>query len=133
VDSNTIDNDSTQTEQNAAPETETRKGFAAFLNKTAPSANLDHDRLFKAIPFILFLVFLAMVHISNNHSGENKIRRIERMEKEMKEYRWEYMTTKSEMMLKSRQSELARLVEANGIKELRTPPQKIVIKKDEHK
>lgn len=110
-----------------------QKGFRAFINKTAPASNLDHARLFKAIPYILFLVLLAMLHIANNQAAENKIRTIERMEKEMKEYRWEYMTTKSELMLKSRQSELARLVEPYGILELRTPPRKIVIKQDEYK
>jgi len=108
------------------------KVFSSFIRKTGEVSNQDHARLFKAIPFIIFLVGLAMLHIANNHNAENKIRSIERMEKELKEDRWEYMSTKSDLMLKSRQSEVAKIMEPIGIMELRTPPQKIVIKKSEY-
>ncbi len=106
--------------------------FSSFIRKTGEVSNQDHARLFKAIPFIIFLVGLAMLHIANNHNAENKIRSIEKMEKELKEDRWEYMSTKSDLMLKSRQSEVAKIMEQTGILELRTPPQKIVIKKSEY-
>ena len=59
------------------------KVFSSFIRKTGEVSNQDHARLFKAIPFILFLVGLAMLHIANNHNAENKIRSIERMEKEL--------------------------------------------------
>ncbi len=104
-----------------------------FLNPTAPGSNDDHKKVFNAIPYILFLVLLAMIHISNNHIAENKIRTIDRYERELKEYRWEYMTTESEMMLKSRQSALIEYVEPLGLKELRTPLNKISVKSNGNK
>ena len=115
-----------------SPEAEESKVFSSFIRKTGEVSNQDHARIFRAIPFIIFLVGLAMLHIANNHNAENKIRSIERMEKELKEDRWEFMSTKSDLMLKSRQSEVAKLMEASGVLELRTPPQKIIIKKSEY-
>ena len=47
----------------------------------------------------------------------------------MNEMRWEYMTTKSELENISKQSEVAKLVAPSGLKELREPPRKIVVKK----
>jgi hypothetical protein len=43
------------------------------------------------------------------------------------------MTSKSELMFKSKQSEVAKMVEATGLKELSKPPYKIVVDKDEYK
>lgn len=114
-------------------EADQSKVFTSFIRKTGEVSNQDHARIFRAIPFIIFLVVLAMLHIANNHNAENKIRLIEKTEKELKEDRWEYMSTKSDLMLKSRQSEVAKVMEPLGVMELRTPPQKIVIKKGEYK
>jgi hypothetical protein len=43
------------------------------------------------------------------------------------------MTSKSELMFKSKQSEVAKMIEAAGLKELSKPPYKIVVGKDEYK
>ncbi len=82
------------------------------------------------LPFVLFLVLLAILHIANNHLAENYARRIANTEKEVKQLRWQYMTTASSLMQKSKQSEVARLVGTQGLKELRIPPYKIEIKKN---
>ena len=112
---------------------EESKGFSSFIRKTENASNQDHQRLFSTIPFIIFLVFLAIIQIGNKHNAENKIRMIERTQKELRELRWEYMSTKSELMQKSRQSEVAKLLAPVGLYELRTPPQKINISNSEHK
>ena len=115
-------------------EEKSKDGFVRnFLNPTASTSNEDHNRVSKAIPYVLFLVLLAMIHISNNHIAENKIRTIDKYEKDLKEYRWEFMTTQSEMMLKSRQSALIEYVEPLGLKELRTPLNKISVKSNDNK
>ena len=53
------------------------------------------------------------------------------MKKELNELRSEYITVKSSLMKKSNQSEVAKELETEGIKELRTPPN--IIEKDEKK
>lgn len=73
------------------------------------------------IPFFLFLALLAIFYIYNGHYSDNTIKNINKTSSELKELQYEYKTVKSEVMLKSKQSELARSVEKLGLKELREP------------
>jgi hypothetical protein len=77
--------------------------------------------------FVVFLMMLAMLHIANTNMAEDFARKITRMEKEVKQLRWRYMTTSSGLMQKSKQSEVVKLVQSQGIKELRVPPLKIEV------
>ncbi|MGN6418937.1 MAG: FtsL-like putative cell division protein [Pseudobacter sp.] len=74
------------------------------------------------IPFFLFLAGLAVVYIYNGHFAIKTIRSIERTGKEIKELQYEYKTLKSEVMFRSKQSEIAREVDTLGLKELTVPP-----------
>ena len=49
---------------------------------------------FKFLPFLIFIAFLAFVYIANNYYAENKVRNINKLRKEMKELRYEYITSK---------------------------------------
>lgn len=73
------------------------------------------------IPYFLFLALLAIFYIYNGHYSDNTIKNINKTSAELKELHYEYKTVKSEVMLKSKQSELARSVEKLGLKELREP------------
>jgi hypothetical protein len=75
-----------------------------------------------SLPFILFLLLLAFLHIANNNLAEQYVRKINRAEKELKMYRWQYMTVSSKLMKVTKQSEIAKRVEENGLKELRQAP-----------
>jgi hypothetical protein len=85
-------------------------------------------KVLKNFPFLFFLVMLAAVHIANSHMAENYARNITKAEKEVKNLRWQYMTSASGLMQKSKQSEVAKLVKTQGLKELRIPPYKITVK-----
>lgn len=74
------------------------------------------------IPFFLFLAGLAVVYIYNGHFAHKTIRSINRVSSELKELHHEYKTLKSEVMFRSKQSELAREVDTLGLKELIVPP-----------
>ena len=74
------------------------------------------------IPFFLFLAALAVVYIYNGHYADKTIRSINKVSKELKELHHEYKTLKSEVMFRSKQSELARAVDTLGLKELTVPP-----------
>jgi len=76
----------------------------------------------KNVPFFLFLAVLAILYIYNGHFSDNTIKNINRTGKELKELQYEYKTLKSEVMLRSKQSELARAVAPLGLKELAEPP-----------
>ncbi|MCK7559603.1 hypothetical protein MKQ70_33495 [Chitinophaga sedimenti] len=57
------------------------------------------------------------------------MRRINKLGREIKsELKWEYLNLKSELMFRSKMSEVSKAVEPLGLKELSTPPQRIIVK-----
>lgn len=95
--------------------------------QSAPLVNgwkrwLNYQSLVQQVPFFLFLAVLAVVYIYNGHYADKTIRNINRTAKEVKELQWEYKTVKSEVMFKSKQSELVKAVEPLGLKELTDAP-----------
>jgi hypothetical protein len=59
------------------------------------------------------------------------VRQIEAVKKELKELRYEQITTRSELMYISKQSEVARRLKVTGLKESTVPPEKILIRNTE--
>lgn len=94
--------------------------------KKAPRLNWKHwfnyQWIVKNIPFFLFLAVLAVLYIYNGHYSDSTIKNINKTSVELKEMQFEYKTLKSEVMLRSKQSELAKAVEPLGLKELTEPP-----------
>jgi len=74
------------------------------------------------VSFLLFLASLAVIYIYNGHYADKISRNLNRTNKELKELQYEYKTLKSEVMFRSKESELARAVEPFGLKELTSPP-----------
>jgi hypothetical protein len=89
---------------------------------------LNYQSIVKQIPFFLFLAFLAIIYIYNGHYADRTIRGINQTAKDVKELQYEYKTVKSEVMFRSKQSELVKAVEPLGLKELTVAP---VVLKDE--
>lgn len=83
------------------------------------------------LPFIIFIAFLGIIYIGNRHFAENNIRDIDKLSKEVKELSWDFKTLKADLMLKSTQTEVARVVDTLGLKEPVEPPKKIVISESE--
>ena len=78
--------------------------------------------IMKNMFFFLFLAALAVIYIYNGHYADNVVRDISRTNREVKELQYEYKTLKSEVMFRSKQSELAKAVGPFGLKELTAPP-----------
>jgi len=95
--------------------------------KTDPLANgwkrlISYKWVAKNIPFFLFLSALAVLYIYNGHYSDRLIKKVSTTEKHIKELEYEFKTVKSEVIFRSKASELARAVEPMGLKELTTPP-----------
>ena len=88
---------------------------------------LAKESVVNSLPFIFFLTFIGLCYIGNGYYAEDSVRAINNMTNELKELRSEYITTKSELMFKSKQSEVASALETLGIKESIVPPKKIVV------
>ncbi|HYC30511.1 MAG TPA: FtsL-like putative cell division protein [Chitinophagaceae bacterium] len=83
---------------------------------------LNYQWVVKNVPFFLFLAVLAVIYIYNGHYADKTARNINKVSRELKELQYEYKTLKSEVMFRSKQSELAKAVEPLGLKELSSPP-----------
>ena len=86
---------------------------------------------FRYLPFLVFIAFLAFIYIANNYYAENKVRKINSLRKELKELRYEYITSKSKLMNLSKQSQIAKKLEHSGVKESTDPIKTIQVKSDE--
>ena len=62
----------------------------------------------KNIPFFLFMAVLAVLYIANGHMADNRIRKINDTGRKLKDLQYEYKTLKSEMMFRSRESEMVK-------------------------
>ena len=103
------------------------RSFSSMLGKLDSVGESGMTVVKDNLGFVVFIVMLAMLHTANTNMAEDFARKITRMEKEVKQLRWRYMTTSSGLMQKSKQSEVAKLVQSQGIKELRVPPFKIEV------
>lgn len=74
--------------------------------------------------FVIFIVFIFFVYITNHIEMESRMRRISDLTRAIKELKYEHITTQSELMNMSRQSEVLRRAEAEnlGLHELTEPP-----------
>ncbi|MDR2927195.1 MAG: hypothetical protein LBV41_03170 [Cytophagaceae bacterium] len=79
--------------------------------------------------YILFLVVLALIYINNHFEVESLMKEHLQLTEELKELKYEAITTSSELMKKSRQSEVVQKVQENnlGLEVLTTPPKTVVV------
>jgi len=87
---------------------------------------LAEEITIKQLPFIFFLTFIALCYVANGFYAESNVRKISRVTNEIKELKSEFIITKSDLMFISKQSQVAKASEKMGIKEVVTPPKKIV-------
>ena len=89
---------------------------------------LSKDNVIIHLPFLLFITLIGLGYIANGYYAEKSVREISHINTELKELKSEYITTKSELMFMSNQSEVAKSVASQGLKESTVPPKKIVVK-----
>ena len=73
----------------------------------------------KYLPFIFYIGFLLLIYIGNNYNSVKTVMKISSINKELKELRYEYITSTSELMHITRRSMLAKRNELiiKGIKD----------------
>lgn len=90
-------------------------------NRWQPS-QLGYRWVVRNVGFLVFLAALAVLYIYNGHYSDNISRDLNRTNKEVKELQYEYKTLKSEVMFRSKESELSKAVAPFGLEELTLPP-----------
>lgn len=105
-----------------------RKGvLAKGLSSVFSGSFLTNEKSLKHLPYILFLALAAIFYIANGYYADDKIREFNKTTNELKELRSQYISTKSELMFASKQSEVAKSAEKLGLKEPIVPPTKIEV------
>jgi hypothetical protein len=90
---------------------------------------IEKGNLSKLLPPIFLIVFVTIIYISLSHFHIKSLKEKEELKSQLNELRSEYISIKSSLMKQSNQSEVAKRLESEGIKELRTPPSIIEVKK----
>jgi hypothetical protein len=83
---------------------------------------LAREGMIARLPFIGFLAVLLMLHIALMYSFENSAREKNKLQSELNELRSQYNTTLSALEKAKQQSEVAKSIEAIGLRELSQPP-----------
>ena len=110
----------------AKPSKPGKKGvLAKGLSKVFGGSFLSDERAIQHVPFILFLALIAILYIANGYYADDKIREVNRVSNEIKELRTEYISSKSDLMFVSKQSQIAAAVDTLGLKEPVVAPLKI--------
>jgi hypothetical protein len=107
-----------------------KKSVGKSIHSVVDGSFLTRDSFLRFVPFLLFLLVLAILYISNIYYAEQTIREIDDARKEIKELRYEFITSKSDLMSKSKRSEVAKSLQEEGITESTVPPQRIYLRKD---
>jgi len=86
-------------------------GFKGVIDGSLLAA----ESVTKQVPFVLFLTFWAIIYISNRYAAEKLVRNTKKLENEIKELRSEAIATASELMDRSKRSEVAKEIERRGM------------------
>lgn len=100
--------------------TEKKNPFSAAIGEV-----FNYRWIVKNIPFFLFMAGLAVLYIANGHMADNRIRKINDTARKLKDLQYEYKTIKSEMMFRSRESEMVKAAAPLGLNMDSTAPYKI--------
>ena len=91
---------------------------------------LSQESTVKNLPFIFFLSFLAVCYIAKGYYDDDQVRKLNRLTNEIKELRTQYIVVKDSLVIKSKQTEVAKALadQSTGIKESVVPPKKITVR-----
>ena len=92
------------------------------VNKADLRRVFNYNRIVRNIPFFLFLAALAVLYIYNGHHADKLVRKIAVTEKNIKELEYEFKAVKSDLIFRSKASELVKAVEPLGLREPKQPP-----------
>lgn len=113
------------------PSEELKESSSGSIKDFLDGSILTKTAVVQQLPFVLFLVVLGIFYISNRYHSEKVYLDMVNLEKELKDLRFEAITTASDLMFMSKQSEVLKRVKHEGLelKESTTPPIKIYLDK----
>lgn len=101
---------------------------SSFFNNYLGGDVFSKASVVKHLPFILYVVFLLMLYITNTYIAEDINREVLVKTKLLEDRHVEYVYNKSEITRMTKQSELAKILKNKGIKESVEPLKKLTVK-----
>ncbi|WP_298612514.1 FtsL-like putative cell division protein [uncultured Odoribacter sp.] len=110
-----------------SPNEELKETLESSVKELLDGRILADKVIRKNIAFILFLTFLGIFYIANGYSTEKLYKQKVKMEREVRELRFESITTAARLMFISKQSEVKRRINEAGLdlQESKEPPLKL--------
>ena len=90
---------------------------------------LSREIVIRQIPFVLFLFAVLLFYIANQYQGDKVMKEIVDVEKRLKDLRTESVSTAFQLMEKSKQTEVIRMIREKGLllEEAMEPPATIEV------
>ena len=104
----------------------TKKSFSLW--RLLVGSFLIEGNSFRQLPFVVMLAFLAVLSIASSHCADRKVIEISTLNTELREVRSAYITTRRELMRRSKQSVVEEEAAEMGIFFSEEPP--VIIEKD---
>lgn len=96
--------------------TEERKNrIGALVSDVVRGSFLSDPRFIANWPFVLFLVFLAIVSISSSHAADKKVAELSEKRKVLKDLRSEFVFVRKEVMNRTRVTVVTENAEQIGL------------------
>ncbi len=113
------------------PDSKPKTGVSSFLRGTV----LADERVTRQFPFIIFLVLLGLLMITNRYRSEKTIRETELIQDTIDDLRSQSITNAAKLMNMSKPSEVVRKVEEAhlGLEEQVRAPGKITVSRNKKK
>ena len=108
-----------QPEEVLTPAQRVRSDWRSLVEKVSYKAIVNN------IPFLAFIALLCVLYISNSHRAIEMQREMNAQNKTLKELRWKYMDTKSQLMYVKTETQVIKSAEKIGLKPSLLPAYKI--------
>jgi hypothetical protein len=103
------------------------RGIRLSFKYLDPENVFNLNAIRKNFKLILFCFLIGIIYISSTKNAERLLRRKSKIEWQIEQLRTQYITLKFEMMDRTKQSNVAALVDTLGLKELTETPRKIYV------
>jgi cell division protein FtsL len=89
---------------------------------------VSYNAIVNNIPFLAFVVLLCVLYITNSQRAIEMQRELNARNKELKELRWKYVDTKSQLMYVKTETQVMKNAEKIGLKPALLPAFKVTSK-----
>jgi len=102
--------------------------FIKYVKPILDGRFISRENTVRNFPFIFYVIILIILFISNTFRAHDTQRRINNTKEEVKTLKIKSIYMKSQLMESTRPTKMAKMVKKLGLKEPKTPPQRIIVK-----